>query len=254
MLHRLTSVPRTAARLSIVGLTLTATTTTSAAVVNIDALADTYIRESEPTTNRSTQVRLLVGHTASSADEFNGLLKFDLSDPQLVGATINAVTLTVTTDNDDSGSSTASTLQVYESLTNWDSTQTTWNNATNLTTWDTAGSEGAGNDYVNTLLASLTATPSQFGSNGGDSLALNSEAAFATAVADNIGGVLSLLLIVPDSQNRSVWFLESIESGNAPRLSIDFTPASNPIPEPGSLVLAGLGSVLLIARRRRSRD
>lgn len=226
---------------------VSAATSLSAATLVINPVVDTFIRESVPNDNFSGEQSILVGHTASSADEFNGLLKFSFTDASLVGATINSVTLTMYKRANGSSVSADTTIQIFETIPNWDSTQTTWNISSTGNNWNTPGAEGAGFDYVDTQLASFTGNESVTPVNS--ALTFTSDVAFTTLVQNNIGNTLGFLAIVPDSLDRTVWNLGSVDNANPgirPILTIDFTP----IPEPSSVML-GLGALVGLGMLRK---
>lgn len=239
---------------ALAALTL-ATVTANAETLDLNPLVDTYIRGSQPTNNFSGASEYLLGFTAS-AEELKALFKFDLNQPELIGSTINSVSLTLYKDRTDSTSSTSSTIQIFQTLENWDSTDVTWNEYSNGNTWNTAGAEGAGSDFDNTLLASFTATPNDDTAVPvGSAMAFISTSDFTDLISNNIGSAIGLVAAMEDTANRAIWDIASNEVANGniqriPTLTIDYTP----VPEPSSYaLLAGaltLGCVL--SRRKRS--
>src|SRR5690606_33175568 len=101
----------------------------SAAVLTLTPNADNFIRSDNTGSTTDTNV-LLVGELASGAGNLRSLLSFDLSSPELVGATINSVTLTLRA-NDIDAISTGGTMQVNLNLLDSSFTETgaTWLNS-----------------------------------------------------------------------------------------------------------------------------
>lgn len=239
----------------------------SAATITISVSGDSYIRSGttlQNTNNNNSQL-LLVGDTTTSGDVMRGVLSFNLGAPELVGATINSVTLKLFADSaggKDSSSTVSSTetIQLFQLSRSFNDTQVTWNQAATNTPWTTPG----GDYFSSTLLASVnadatTVTANQlFSFTGLDGNFLNSIVG-TLAQADKTLGLY--LKLATENTTRSLFRLNAGTTTNVniaaaqyrPQLVIDYTAAS-PIPEPASFAaLAGVGMLGVAALRRRAR-
>jgi|GEM_PF-5264084 len=224
----------------------------SAAVLTLTPNADNFIRSDNTGSNTDTNV-LLVGELASGAGNLRSLLSFDLSSPELVGATINSVTLTLRA-NDIDAISTGGTMQVNLNLLDSSFTETgaTWLNS-GTGTWT------AGGPY-STLLSS---TSGEVKAAVGTTFTFASSVDFVNTVASSVSGtgILDLVLKLDDetTTDRNVFRFTSSEpnlSGGvtaayAPTLTIDYT--ATVIPEPAGFALLGGGATLGFAGFRRRR-
>lgn len=231
----------------------------SAAVLTLTPSTDNFIRSDNTGSNTNTNV-LLVGELASGAGNLRSLLSFDLSSPELVGATINSVTLTLrlndNSENDGTGNESAGGLfTINLNLLDSDFTETgaTWNTSDGSTAWTTPGG-----DY-STLLSSssgdltvaTTGTTFNFASSGD----------FVNAVTASVSSTLNLIVKLDDetTTDRNVFRFTSSEptltggvtSAFVPTLTIDYT--ATVIPEPAGFALLGGVAILGFAGFRRRR-
>lgn len=215
---------------------------------------DSFIRSDNTASNTNSNV-LLVGELASGAGNLRSLLAFNLSSPDLIGATINSVTLTLRANDIDSGSA-GGTMQVNLNLLDSAFTETG-------ATWVSSGTGAwtAGGPY-STLLSS---TSGEVKAAVGTTFTFGSTTDFVNAVLSSVSGtgVLNLMLKLDDetTTSRNIFRFTSSEptttggvtSAFAPLLTIDYTAA--PVPEPATAALLGGLAVLgLAAVRRRSRQ
>ena len=231
--------------------------------LTLNAANDTTLFETSAGNNLGGTTNFIAGNTAAGARN-RALLRFDIAAQIPVNATINSVSLSLV-DSSGSGSFAASTFSLYRVLGNWgEGTKTgnsgqaatageaTWiyRSATNLT-WSAPGA-AAGGDYV------PTASATNFISVGGVTNVWNSTPALVNDVQTWLGdsGTNFGWILISDGEGvlQSARRFASRENllGRGPKLMVDFTPAA--VPEPGALLLTGLGGVLvLLARVRRSR-
>jgi len=243
-----------------------AVSSASAATLNVFSTADTYLRGGSADQNFGATTSILFGNHAT-VGPFTGLLRFDLSNPLLTGATINSVTLTLTSTGNGAGTSvTLDVFQLAAANADWVEGVQNGTNAVGSSSWNnkisspgvigatttpwagTVGARTAGTDYVNTSLASFTGNASTFGTG---SLGFTSTGTnFNSAVASSAGGSLNLWVGTPSGAAVSDFFRiasrETADTASDPLLTIDYT-----IPEPSTYVLAGGALLGLVAFRRR---
>lgn len=235
----------------------------SAATVTIGVTGDASIRNGTSSNANSNGSQLiLVGDAGPTTNDFlRGLFSFDLSDPQLAGATINSVTLKLFIDSatpgkDGTSANNTELIEVFQLTKGFTDTQVTWTVAATGDNWSTPGG-----DYNPTLLASISANPSTVTSN--QEFAFVSLPEFTTVANSALTNSNMLNLFVKlgaENTTRSIFRFNAGTTTNAniapalyrPQLIIDYTPAA--IPEPSSFAaLAGLGMLGFAAARRRAR-
>ncbi len=229
----------------------------SAATLTLGPTHDATIRSDQTGVNTNTNL-LLVGDAGTA--NLRSLLSFDLSNPDLVGATINSVTLTLTlndgSENDGAGNESAGGLLTIN-LNLLDSAFTesgvTWNTTNGSTAWTTAG--GAFSTLLSSASGDLDVATT------GSTFNFASSGDFVSAVTTSVGGtgILNLMVKLNDetATNRNVFRFTSSEpnavpAGYAPVLTIDYTAAV--IPEPSAFAaLGGLAAIGFAGGRRRRR-
>jgi hypothetical protein len=166
--------------------------------------------------------------------EVQALLRFDslfgaLPDQIPFGSTINSAVITLFAPN--ASNAPTGNIAIHQMTTAWDETAT-WNSLTNGVQIGSETVAGA-DDSINVLVANASA----------DFDVLASLQAW-------LGGDTNFGWVITNDSTDGVQFSssESAIPANRPILTIDFTP----VPEPGSLVLAGLaGAAALCVRRLR---
>lgn len=227
--------------IAVVGLGLAMTLPASATVLDLDMSQGVYIRESQ--SNQGTNGNILIGTTSTADDFIRGLFSFDLTDPDLVGATINSVSLTFTFTRDDPTSENATeTIELFNLTSAYTETAATWTQRTSVDNWTTPGGDFSG------LVTSADANPTTV--SDGSTLVFGGSG-LQSIVESSIGGSVNFLGKLANEDNtRSIFFIDAGRNGNVspPVLSIDYTA----IPEPGTYAsFAGLLGVALVALRRR---
>ena len=214
----------------------------SAATLDIDVGANTTIRESA--TNQGASQILFAGDTTTSGDFLRSAVAFDLSAPELVGATINSATVSFFVRGADSSSENATiTLDLHQLSSSFTNDGATWLSRDGTNDWTTAGGDFGG------VLASASGNPRT--ASAGDSVAF-SGASLASAVEAAVGGDIHLLVKsgVEGGANRNLFQFAStrnlVNSATGPVLSIDYTP----VPEASIGLLGMLGGLFLLRRRR----
>lgn len=197
---------------------------------------DTGIR-SDQATGTPTGATTPVGYTAGAV-KLSDLFSFNLSTLP-TGATINSISLTLTTASADASTDNNVTLGLYATTKTFVISQATWNLASTGNSWTTPG----GDYSSSTLLSSLTTDPTT--ALAGTALSFSSSSAFvSTAQAALDGGTALQFLLTVDPSTltpgaRAIFQLATDNyTGTAtylPTLTIDYTA----VPEPTSLTLAG---------------
>lgn len=193
--------------------------------------------------NQGTSQLLFAGDTSNPGDFLRSTLAFDLNNPLLTGATINSVTLTLTVREADTGSEdTSLTIALHELTNSFTNDDVTWTSRNGTDDWTTPGGD------FGSSLATVSGNP--FTAVTGDTLDFSS-VALASAAESAIGGSFYLLAksTTEENTNRNLFRFAStrnLSSAEGPVLTIDYTP----IPEPSSVLLACLGGVALLRRRR----
>jgi hypothetical protein len=228
----------------------------SAATLTFNPSADAGIRSDQPTTTGNSNI-FIVGDIANG-NALRGVLSFNLATPELVGATINSVSLTLTiNDNTEGDGGTDSavgtvTLNLHALDTSFTETSVTWNTSNGSTTWNAGG-------RFSTLLSSTSGDANA--ARTGDLYLFQTTSALVNAVTSVSGtGSLDLLLkLSTEDSTRNIFRFTSrtptlsggVTTAFAPTLTIDYTAA---IPEPSSAaLLGGLAILSFCAIRRRSR-
>lgn len=208
----MTIIPRVA-----FALTLASSFLCQAEILTLSPTDDSTLRVG--VANQGSSVILFAGDTATSGDYLRSALAFDLSDPSLVGATINSVTLTLTVRNRDSGSSNlGQTINLHSLSDSFTNDGVTWTSRDGSNNWANPGGDFGG------VLATVSANPSTL--NTGDLVEFTS-VALTTNVESAVGGPLHLLYkLATEDANRSVFSFSSQSHPTPeyrPKLVIDFT-------------------------------
>ena len=100
---------------------------------------DAYISQNAPDTAFGTATTLLVDgdDPSGSANDLSTLLLWDISDIPS-DALVDSATITINVTNVNT-----TAYEIYEALTNWQETTSTWNNAAAGTPWQTPGANGS---------------------------------------------------------------------------------------------------------------
>ena len=237
----------------------------SAATLTIGVTGDSYIRSGTTTlqnTNNNGSQLLLVGDTTTSGDVMRGVLSFNLAAPELVGATINSVTLNLFADSaagKDSSSTVSSTetLQIFQLTRSFVDTQVTWNNAATGTAWTTPGGDFSGTALSSVSANATTVTANQLFSFGSSEAFLNSIVGTLAQTDKTLGLYVKLQT---ENTTRSLFRLNAGTTTNVniapaafrPQLVIDYSVST--IPEPSAFAaFAGLGALGCVGVRRRAR-
>lgn len=222
-LFRTTLVTPTLAIAALLAATFSSATA-MAATLTLPPTADAFIRTGQTivTTKNTTNVVMLVGTAQTAKDNMRGLLAFDLTNPALVGAKINNVTLTLKVNAADTGSEKADVaLNLYPVKNTFSEGAVSWAYRNSANYWTTQGG-----DYGD-LLASATANA---GTVSPKQAVTFTDAKLTASVASLIGSPFSLLvkLAKEDTGQRSIFRFGTINGAPAlqPVLTIDYTPAA----------------------------
>jgi len=214
------------------------------ATVSFFTIADTYLRQSTPTTTgqSDTDNEVIVG-SISGSPGVRGLIRFDLSALSALGTIqINSVSLIGTNRSVTNGAGTVGNISVFDYGFEFVENTATWNNP-----------DGAGGDTTagGTLSSTLVATVNH-SSSAGAVANFSSESAFTTVVSSALSGdnTVNLLLkrTTETSSNNYARFASREHSDNNPfELAIDYTV----VPEPSAALFGGFALLALVLRRRR---
>ena len=199
---------------------------------------DTFIQASAPGANQGGLDYVAVGEEPDGA-RYRSLLKFDLSNSIPTGATVQSATLHVygtwMSTND------AVNISTYKVLKGW-TESATWNTYDGTNAWATAGCGGA-TDRSLTADATTSVTAAGW-------YTWNLTSAMVQDWVTNPSANNGILLMTSDV-TTSAKILTSreagVETGARPYMEVTY------IPEPATLVLLGVGSVLLGLRKSRNR-
>lgn len=207
---------------------------------------------SDQSTGTPTGPTTPVGYTAAGV-KLSNLLSFSLSSLP-TGATLNSITLTLTTASADPSTDNSVTLNLYATTKPFVVNQATWNFASTGNAWTTPG----GDYNASTLLSTLTTDPTA--TTAGTALLFSNSASFLSAAqsAYDGGTALQFLLTMdPASLTPSARAIFQLATDNytgtatyLPTLTIDYTV----VPEPASLALAGLLFLGIAVRIRTKRE
>ena len=191
-------------------------------VASLKPIADTWIRDSLPTTNYGSNALFVVGEDNGSAQVNRGLLKFDLSYLSAVNATITGANLTLTVGNYDY-SNNARTLRAYQLRRAWGESTATWNDYATSNAWGIAGAGSTSTDRYSTELGSgsVGANPS-VGSTVTLTLSVSQIQDWVNGTVTNNG----LLLQVDAESNDLIGYYSSENSATFPLLIISYTTDS----------------------------
>lgn len=178
-------------------------------IVTLECDAGAWMRSDDPD-NFGDSTFLLVGQFIpdglTELHYFRTVLRFDLSDPSLVGKTVSDVSLNIYrrfSSGSDEGEFTISAYELYPDFIslkdNSQGSQVTWNNYTEADAWNTPGADGIGTDRGDLVLA--TTVPFNEGTAGevtapGPQIKFNNTQDFIDLVNANIGGSVSVILIL----------------------------------------------------------
>jgi len=211
----------TTAVLFTLGLAVCSLARAETETLTLQPTGDSYIRASEG--NQGANDMVIVGDTANADDYLRAVFAFDLSAPELFGATINSATLTLTiNDKDTAGGGSGDhdqkidLHQLSESFTN---NRVTWTSRDGSNDWATPGGD------FGDVLASVSANAGTV--SGGDTFDFSSEA-LTSSVADALGESIHLIArLETEDAKRSVFRFASNENSRAeyrPVLSIEYEP------------------------------
>jgi len=221
---------------------------------SLTATADTHVRSASGQVNNNFGGldQMLIGNHKDLGD-FHGFLRFDLSSLP-TDIVINSVALQmVKPANGTVGSFTVNIYELSTANTNWVEGTATGQAQAGSATWDSkgpsawagsAGASSAGTDYIDNVLASYSGTTL-----AGDAT-FTSQAAFLTAVSNNLGGTLNLGIGLESVFNAGTYYRFATKehaTSAAPQLVIEYTV----IPEPATIGLLGAGCLCIIMARRR---
>ncbi len=239
------------------------------AVDSFTSSADTFLNNSNADANYGGSSIFRLGSTSGN-QRLNGLLEFDLSSLPS-GADIQSATLSLRINTRSSASV---GVQVYRQTQDWtegagfasasninaapggitggNSDDASWNEATAGVAWSgdfnstLTGTAGWGNGTDDNLIGSMAE-----GAGFNDPYTID----LTTTVQGWVDGTFAnegLLLTTGTASGTRTISFNSREIGNEalrPTLEVTYV-----IPEPGSLALAAVGSVLLLGRKRRRRN
>lgn len=219
----------------------------SAATLAINVGANSTIRVN--VVNQGTSAILFAGDVNDNPSD-NELMRttvaFDLSAPELVGATINTATLSFFIREADGTSENATvTLNLHELTASFTNDGVTWTSRDGTNNWTTPGGDFGG------ILASASGNPTTVSNNDNLDFA---GAGLTSAVQGAIGGDLNLLVksstedIVARNLLRFASSRNTAGAATGPVLTLDYTP----VPEPSAALLGGLGFMFLLRRRRNA--
>ena len=211
---------------------------------------------SQPASNNGGQT--LVGNQPGGVGKIRTLMSFGLSAIP-AGSTINSISLTLVTDNQDQGGNAAGVgvINLHEIIPNGVAANdmidgSTWSNWSSTGTWTTEGG-----DYSPTALTSSAINDAN--TNGrleyGETAAFSSTPAFVAAAqaAFDAGLPLEFILLSPTAEGNATAqnFFRFVSDNHPttnlrPLLVIDYT-----VPEPSTAAFALLSAGLLIRRSRR---
>ncbi len=211
-----------------------------------------WFRSSDTSGNFNAQF-IVVG-TKTTPDVLRSALSFDLAAlPDLTQ--IDSVTLTVRADRDHADSTSGNYgLDLQELTRSFVESEVTWASYSMGNNWTTPGG-----DFNSTVLSHVDANPYSFVTDG-PSYTFSSGAAFVQAAQDAYDNDESLDLILRSlgaeglaTYVQANFYVRSDEyatASNRPKLTVNYSI----IPEPSTLVLLGIGSLVALAvgiRRRR---
>jgi hypothetical protein len=176
-------------------------------IVTVEVDAGAWIRNDSPDAPQDSTF-MLIGQAPSDTLErkFRGLLRFDLSDPSFEGKTVSNVDLNIFRRFSGTSDPGEVTFSAYELIPQFISeknvsqgSQASWNNYTDSDAWNTPGADGIGTDRGDAVLA--TSVPFNKGVAGevtapGPQIKFNSTQAFIDLINANIGGSVSVILII----------------------------------------------------------
>lgn len=184
---------------------------------------DSYIRASQG--NQGSNSLAIVGDTATANDYLRSAFAFDLSAPELEGATISSATLTLTindrdTSNGGSGSA-PNTVDLHQLSDSFTNSGVTWTSRDGINDWTMPGGDFGG------VLASVASNAGTV--NGGDKFNFSS-ADLRSAVESAVAGPGAIHLIAKlqtEDAERSVFRFASQDNSNSgyrPVLTIEYQP------------------------------
>ena len=190
-----------------------------------------YIREGAPTVNQNNDgdQELIVGF--SDANEFRGLLEFDISAIP-IGNTVDSVSLVLRREAPQGGQSASITINVYEYDYDVDETTATWNAPD-------AGDTDVNGGTLGALLTSATFDPTVQNAD----VTFSNSAAFRTAVSDALAddGFLRLIIARSDNSGTGNRFARFDDETVTPAVNRPELLVSHQPPPAGTITWAGVG-------------
>lgn len=192
---------------------------------------DSYIRAIQG--NQGSNDLAIVGDTATPEDYLRAAFAFDLSAPELEGATIDSVTLTLTVDGRDTssgGSADATSLiDLHELLASFTNSGVTWTSRDGTNDWTTPGGD------FGASLASLSANAGTVSAGAKLNFSSGDLRSVTQNALDGSGALYLLTKLRTEDADRSVFRLASQDNSTAsqrPVLTIDFHTAFFSVDDP----------------------
>ncbi len=212
-----------------------------AAEIVLNPSADAFVNSVSPTTNYGSDTAITITGTSSATppEHINAaLFRFDTSAIPS-GATIDSVEfrfyVTAASGN--------GFFEFFQLIQDWNEAEVTWNEASTGNAWGTVGGSWGGSQLGNNDVLNTEA---------GGFQTYTSNAALVAEVQDwldNPSTNYGIHLRRRFGNTGQFVTLPSSEAGsNQPELVVNYT--YTPVPEPGTLALAGLGGLMLLRRRR----